>query len=73
MTFGRRFGFLEQCRDVENMIDVVQESGWYTAVVGQMPWLDFLLAKNPFITTSWAKKKGLISQFVMTFVEPRIE
>ncbi|KAK5322344.1 hypothetical protein LTR93_005547 [Exophiala xenobiotica] len=73
MTFGRRFGFLEQGKDVANMIDVVQDSGWYTAVIGQMPWLDFLLAKNPFIETSWAKQKGAISSFVMTFLGPRIE
>jgi len=55
------------------MIDVVQVSGWYTAVVGQMPWLDFLLAKNPFVETSWARQKGAISRFVMTFLGPRIE
>ena len=73
MTFGKRFGFLEQAKDIEGMIDVVQESGWYTAVIGQMPWLDFLLAKNPFITTSWAKRKGEISAFVMTFLQPRLE
>jgi hypothetical protein len=73
MTFGKRFGFLEQGRDVENMIDVVQESGWYTAVIGQMPWLDFLLAKNPFVETTWARKKGTISRFVMTSLKPRIE
>ena len=55
------------------MIDVVQDSGYYTAVVGHMPWLDFLLAKNPFVTMSWSKRRGRISSFVMSFLKPRTE
>jgi hypothetical protein len=73
MTFSRRFGFLEQGTDVENMISVVQDSGWYTAVIGQMPWLDYVFAKNPVLPNPWAKKKSAISNFVMSFLQPRIE
>lgn len=73
MTFSRRFGFLEQGKDVGGIIDTVQDSGYYTAVVGQMPWLDHLLGKNPLIGKMMSKKKAAISRFVMSFLQPRID
>ena len=71
MTFSKRFGFLEQGRDVDGIISTVQGSGYYTAVVGQMPWLDYLLAKNPVFGNALSTKK--VSRLVRTFLDPRIE
>lgn len=72
MTFSRRFGFLEQGKDVGGIIQTLHGSGWYTAVFGQMPWLDYLLAKNPIWGTHFAKKKAGVSRFVLSFLQPRI-
>ena len=73
MTFSRRFGFLEQGKDVGGIIRILHSSGWYTAVFGQMPWLDYLLAKNPIWGEYFAKRKKGVSQFVLSFLQPRIE
>ena len=73
MTFSNRFGFLEQRRDVENIMETLNKSGTYTAVVGQMPWLDYLLAKNPFWGHAFSKDKLGVSKFVLKFLQPRIE
>ncbi|KAF2218922.1 cytochrome P450 [Elsinoe ampelina] len=50
ITFSRKFGFLEQGEDVQNLIRMGEESTNYLAVVGQMHWLDRLLSKNPIIS-----------------------
>ena len=74
MTFSRRFGFLEQAKDVGEIIKTLQTSTKYTAVVGQMPWVDYLLAKNPFLKNPpMSKKKRGVSAFVMPFLQTRID
>ncbi|KAF4549612.1 Cytochrome P450-like protein 13 [Elsinoe fawcettii] len=50
ITFSRKFGFLEQGRDVQDLIRIGEESADYLAVVGQMHWLDMLLSKNPVMS-----------------------
>ncbi|KAI7650593.1 hypothetical protein KC318_g16329, partial [Hortaea werneckii] len=47
LTFGAPLSFLEKGTDVENILKDAESSLDYFAVVGQMPWLDFLLDKNP--------------------------
>ncbi|EXJ74852.1 uncharacterized protein A1O5_01548 [Cladophialophora psammophila CBS 110553] len=73
MTFSNRFGFLEQSCDVGNIIKTLNKSGAYTAIVGQMPWLDFLLAKNRFWGSAFSKDKLGVSRFVLKFLKPRID
>jgi hypothetical protein len=73
ITFSRRLGFLEQGSDVNDMISILKAAGWYTAVLGQIPWLDYLLTKNWLATRLFPRRKGMaIVQFVSTFVESRL-
>lgn len=47
VAFSRQFGFLDAGYDVENAIKTIDDSQWYNSIVGQMPWLDHLLRRNP--------------------------
>lgn len=46
-AFGKHHGFLEEGRDVKDMISVSEQGLKYFAVVSQIPWLDEWLDKNP--------------------------
>ncbi|KAK4183148.1 Pisatin demethylase [Podospora australis] len=48
-TFSRRFGYMDAGCDHDSTLKSVQKSINYFAVVGQMPWLDFVLDKNPIV------------------------
>ncbi|OCT44841.1 Pisatin demethylase [Cladophialophora carrionii] len=73
MTFSHRFGFLEQGKDVGNIIQTLTKSGAYTAIVGQMPWLDLWLGKNRLWGAALEKDKLEVSRFVLNFLKPRME
>jgi len=45
-TFGKRFGYMEQACHFNNTIYIAVQVSDYVAMVGQMPFLDFLLDKN---------------------------
>ncbi|KAL9028822.1 MAG: hypothetical protein Q9180_007111 [Flavoplaca navasiana] len=49
ITFSKRLGFLEQGKDIDNII----ENSWnyfrVAAVKTQMPWLDLVWTKNPLV------------------------
>lgn len=47
VAFGRKFGFLEEGRDIEDAIRVIDDSQRYNGIVGQVPELDYLLRRNP--------------------------
>lgn len=47
MSFGSKFGFLKQGRDVDGMIAESTAGLRYFAPVSQMPWVDEWLDKNP--------------------------
>lgn len=47
VAFSRSFGFLEQGRDVEGAIHTIDESQRYNGIVGQVPFLDHFLRRNP--------------------------
>ena len=59
ITFQRRFGFLEERRDIGNMISDIEKVLKYAATVGQIPewhpylvgnlWLSKVLASQPFV------------------------
>ncbi|PVH96859.1 cytochrome P450 [Periconia macrospinosa] len=50
ITFSKRLGFLEQGKDVENIMGNIWKWFEYVAVVGQVPWLDSLWKKNPILS-----------------------
>ncbi|CZR60133.1 related to pisatin demethylase cytochrome P450 [Phialocephala subalpina] len=47
LAFTERIGFLERATDVDGVISNLQTIVNYFSVVGQMPWLDKVLMKNP--------------------------
>ncbi|KAL4878051.1 cytochrome P450 [Aspergillus karnatakaensis] len=49
LTFSQTPGFLEELRDVDNMISSIGAFFLYAAVIGQVPWLHKLLAGNPLL------------------------
>ncbi|KAJ9299754.1 hypothetical protein DTO271G3_2638 [Paecilomyces variotii] len=49
VTFSTPFGFLEKATDIGNTIMVSERALHYFAVVGQIPFLDFILDKNPIV------------------------
>ncbi|KAJ9229416.1 hypothetical protein DTO169E5_8872 [Paecilomyces variotii] len=49
VTFSTPFGFLEKATDIGNTIMVSERALDYFAVVGQIPFLDFILDKNPIV------------------------
>lgn len=73
VTFSCRLGFLEQGTDVGNMINILSHAGWYTAVVGQMPWLDVVLQKN-WLSLKLFKPRILeLPLFVMGILQQRLQ
>ncbi|OJI96132.1 hypothetical protein ASPVEDRAFT_118953 [Aspergillus versicolor CBS 583.65] len=49
LTFSRTLGFIEESRDVDNVISSIGSFFIYAAVVGQIPWLHKLLVGNPIL------------------------
>ena len=49
VTFSKELGFLDQGKDVNNLIDTGFKAISYLGICGQMPWLDNYLDKNPVV------------------------
>jgi len=49
IIFSRRFGYLEHGSDFDNSISLSATINSYFQLVGQMPWIDFWLDKNPLV------------------------
>jgi len=49
ISFGRHYGFIDQGKDVNNLIVDSTKGLYYFAPVSQIPWIDRLLDKNPFV------------------------
>lgn len=47
VAFSRSFGFLEQGKDVDGAIRIIDESQRYNGIVGQVPFMDYFLRRNP--------------------------
>ncbi|KAM5344512.1 hypothetical protein ACJ41O_013048 [Fusarium nematophilum] len=49
LTFSQTLGFIEESRDVDNVIRSIGSFFVYAAVIGQIPWLHKVLAGNPLL------------------------
>ncbi|KAI9367489.1 cytochrome P450 [Aspergillus egyptiacus] len=49
ISFGRHYGFIDQEKDVDNLITDSTKGLQYFAPVSQIPWVDHLLDKNPIV------------------------
>ncbi|KAF3913537.1 hypothetical protein ABW20_dc0103048 [Dactylellina cionopaga] len=73
MTFSRRLGFLEQGRDVDKVISETQQQLDYLAVIGQMPFLDKLLMKNPLRIWWKGNPTSPVTSFSLNCMQQRLE
>lgn len=49
ITFSNRLGFMEQEKDVDNIIEAIEGRLVYNSIVGQAPWLHKFLFGNPVV------------------------
>ncbi|KAB5543017.1 cytochrome P450-like protein [Coniochaeta sp. 2T2.1] len=47
ITYSKRHGFIERNEDVEGIVDYLRWLFDYVAPIGQIPWLDKFILKNP--------------------------
>lgn len=55
LTFSKRLGFIEHGEDVGGIIKSIGANFDYFSVLGQMPWLDSWLGKNPIYVKYFRK------------------
>lgn len=71
ITFQRRFGFLEERRDVDSMIQKINNGLEYVKVIGQSEWL---VALFDFLSgLEWIKSMHLWPDTMERFLEVRIK
>jgi len=70
LTFSKRLGFLANGSDVENIIHSIGVNFDRISVLGQMPWLDLVLWKNPIYLKFFAKA---VPSPIINFGQRRLE
>lgn len=70
LTFSRRLGFLANGSDVENIIHSIGANFDRISVLGQMPWLDLYLWKNPIYLRFFA---NAVPSPIVSFGQRRLE
>ncbi|POS81531.1 pisatin demethylase [Diaporthe helianthi] len=73
VAFSRSFGFLEQGRDVDGAIRTIDDMQRYNGIVGQVPFMDLLLRRNPLrsLIPGQATKDALITRMALEELERR--
>ncbi|KEZ40095.1 hypothetical protein SAPIO_CDS9109 [Scedosporium apiospermum] len=73
VAFGRKFGFLEEGRDVENAIKTIDDSQWYNGIVGQIPEFDYLFRRNPLrkLIPTMSTKNALVTRLALAEMDRR--
>ena len=61
LTWSKRLGFVEKDQDVEGIVKFIGDFLAYAGPIGQMPWLDLLLQKNPIpmALEAWGIRKKI--------------
>ncbi|KAJ0383442.1 hypothetical protein COL922a_010484 [Colletotrichum nupharicola] len=73
VAFSRSFGFLAKGKDVEDAIATIDRSQAYNGIVGQIPWVDHLLRRNPLwkFLPSLHTKNAPITRIALSEMERR--
>lgn len=66
-SFSQRFGYMDTGRDHDKTIEIADKALDYFAAVGQMPFLDFLMDKNPVMRIG-PPNLGNITRIAGTFI-----
>ncbi|KAF4228494.1 hypothetical protein CNMCM8980_001760 [Aspergillus fumigatiaffinis] len=68
LTFSKRYGFIEEGRDVNGILSAVGKFMKAAAPIGQVPWVDRLLYKNPVATlfqkTAGSTILGMVNRYI---------
>lgn len=73
LTFSRRLGFIESGVDVDDIMHSINANFEYISVIGQMPWLDSVLGKNPIYVRYFRKNvSSPILKFAQTLLQERL-
>lgn len=70
-TFSDDWGLLTSGKDIDNMLYMQRVQFTYISTMGQMPWLDYLLLKNPLLLMCLKIPNPLVD-FVSKQVEHRL-
>ncbi|KAK3332588.1 cytochrome P450 [Cercophora scortea] len=49
ITFSKRLGFLDEARDIEGIMGSIWDGLVKVSYLGQMPWLELIWLKNPYV------------------------
>ncbi|WYZ35961.1 hypothetical protein EsH8_X_000608 [Colletotrichum jinshuiense] len=73
VAFSRSFGFLAEGRDVESAIATIDRSQAYNGIVGQVPWVDYVLRRNPLwkLVPTLDTKNAPITRIALSEMERR--
>jgi len=69
ITFQRRFGFMEQRQDMDNMIKDLDHGGRYIKVISQYPGMHPWLIGNRWLVRSWERLFGALPDALTRFME----
>lgn len=73
LTFSRRLGFIESGVDVDDIMQSISANFEYFSVLGQMPWLDSVLGKNPIYVKYFRKNvSSPILKFAQSLLQERL-
>lgn len=73
VAFSSTFGFLEAGVDVDKAIKTIDDSQWYNGIVGQVPFLDHFLRRNPLwnFVPFLATKNALVTKTALSQLSKR--
>jgi hypothetical protein len=73
VAFSKNFGFLEAGVDVDHAIRTIDQSQTYNGIVGQVPWWDHLLRRNPLwhLVPFLSTKNALVTRTALGQLEKR--
>ncbi|KAI9877261.1 MAG: hypothetical protein M1830_004417 [Pleopsidium flavum] len=72
ITFSRRLGFLERAEDVDGIMGSIWKKFEYSALVGQITWLDILWDKNPVLEQWWPSTTSPVVAFAVARANERL-
>lgn len=74
LTFSKRLGFIEEGVDVNHIMASINANFEYFSVIGQMPWLDLVLGKNPIYVKYFRKNvSSPILKFAQSLLSERLK
>ncbi|KAJ6166878.1 Cytochrome P450 [Penicillium chermesinum] len=71
LTFSKQLGFLEKGCDVEGIMGAIEKMLDYAGKVGQMPWLDYVLIKNPLRQYIKGGSTSAVARFARARIDER--